>query len=103
MEIDRGAPAIGEAEVRIDAPPERVWEVIAGLEDRPAWAPDIRSVRLEGPLAPGSVFRWRSGAVSLVSTLRVVDPPRGLAWTGRSMPAPRAGRSTARSGGGSRS
>lgn len=85
MDIDRDAPATAEGEIRIAAPPETVWEVIADLPGWPSWNPDVRSMSLDGPLEPGSTFRWRSGSASLVSTMQVIDPPIELAWTGVTM------------------
>jgi uncharacterized protein YndB with AHSA1/START domain len=84
MNIDRNAPATAEGEVHIAADPDTVWQVLADLDRWPRWNPDIRSIALEGPLEPGSVFRWRAGT-SLTSTLQVVDRPRELAWTGTTM------------------
>jgi hypothetical protein len=42
-------------------------------------------VRVEGPVQPGTVFRWKAGPSSLTSTLQVVDPPSEIAWTGTTM------------------
>lgn len=85
MDIDRAAPAIAEGELAIAAPPETVWDVLADLSAWPTWNPDVKSMSVEGPLRPGTTFRWRSGSASLVSTLQSVDPPRELGWTGVTM------------------
>ena len=85
MEINLHAPAVADGETQITADPETVWEVIAAIEEWPTWNPDIKSASLEGPLGPGSVFRWKSGWSSLISTLQVVDRPREIAWTGKTM------------------
>ena len=85
MDIDRSAPATGEGEIQISAPPEIVWSVIADLSAWPTWNRDVTSMRFDGRLEPGSVFRWKSGAASLVSTLRAVDAPREIGWTGTTM------------------
>jgi uncharacterized protein YndB with AHSA1/START domain len=85
MQIDRGAPATAEGEIEISASPATVWEVLADLAAWPTWNQDVRSVSVEGPVAPGTVFRWKSGPASLVSTLQVVDEPREIAWTGVTM------------------
>lgn len=85
MEINRNAPAIADGETHIATDPERVWDVIAAIEEWPTWNPRIKSASLEGPLAPGSIFKWKSGPSSLTSTLQVVDRPRQIAWTGKSM------------------
>lgn len=85
MEINRNAPATADGELRIDADPEIVFGVISGIDQWPSWNPDVKSVSVEGPVQPGTVFRWKAGPSSLTSTLRVVDPPREIAWTGTTM------------------
>ena len=85
MDIDRSAPAIAEGEIQIAAPPATVWEVIADIAAWPTWNTDVKSMTLEDPVAPGSTFRWKAGSSSLVSTLKVVDPPREIAWIGVTM------------------
>jgi uncharacterized protein YndB with AHSA1/START domain len=85
MDIDRDAPATAEGELQIAAPPETVWAVITDLSTWPTWNHDVKSMTVGGPLEPGSVFRWKSGSASLVSTLQSVDQPREIGWTGVSM------------------
>jgi hypothetical protein len=85
MDIDRDAPATAEGEIQIAAPPETVWAVITDLSSWPTWNHDVKSMTFGGPLEPGSVFRWKSGSASLVSTLQSVDQPREIGWTGISM------------------
>ena len=85
MDIDRTAPATAEGQIQIEAPIETVWDVLADLSAWPTWNHDVKSMAVEGPLEPGSVFRWKSGSASLVSTLATVDPPHEIGWTGVSM------------------
>jgi uncharacterized protein YndB with AHSA1/START domain len=85
MEINRAAPATADGEIHIVAAPETVWDIIAAIDEWPTWNPDVRSVRLDGPPAPGSVFKWKSGPSTLTSTLQVVDRPREFGWTGTTM------------------
>jgi uncharacterized protein YndB with AHSA1/START domain len=85
MEINRNAPATADGELRIDADPATVFDVISGIDRWPSWNPDVKSVRVEGPVQPGTVFRWKAGPSSLTSTLRVVEPPWEIAWTGTTM------------------
>lgn len=87
MEIDRGAPASAEAEIAIRATLETVWRIQTDIDRWSEWNPKVRWSRLEGPLAPGSVFRWQSGGASIVSTLQEVEPMRKIAWTGEAMGA----------------
>jgi uncharacterized protein YndB with AHSA1/START domain len=85
MEINHQAPATAQGEIHIAADPQTVWAVISAIDEWPTWNADIKSARLEGPTAPGSVFRWKAGTSSLVSTLQVVDRPREIGWTGRTL------------------
>lgn len=85
MDVDHNAPAVAHAEADVAAPAEAVWELVADIERWPAWNPDVKSASLEGDLAPGSTFRWKAGPGTIVSTLQTVDPPREIAWTGKTM------------------
>jgi hypothetical protein len=80
-----GARRPSPSEIQIAAPLKTVWEVTADVAAWPSWNPDVKSMKVEGSVAPGSTFRWKSGSSSLVSTLKVVDPPREIAWTGVTM------------------
>jgi uncharacterized protein YndB with AHSA1/START domain len=85
MDINRDAPATADGELRIDADPQTVFTVISAIDQWPSWNPDVTSVQLQGPVQPGTVFRWKAGPSTLTSTLQMVDPPREIAWTGTTM------------------
>ncbi|HEX2089171.1 MAG TPA: SRPBCC family protein [Actinomycetota bacterium] len=82
---DRDAPVFSEGQIDIAATPEDLWDIMSDFENWPSWNPDVQSVTLEGPVAEGTTFRWKAGATRLVSTLRVVERPHALGWTGRTM------------------
>jgi uncharacterized protein YndB with AHSA1/START domain len=93
MEFNRNAPATAEGELQIDADPQTVFSVISAIDQWPSWNPDVKAVTLQGPVRPGTVFRWKSGPSTLTSTLQVIDPPHEIAWTGMtSGPADHASR-----------
>lgn len=79
------APVSSRREIEIAAPPEVVWEVLTSFGEWPQWNPDVKSMAYDGPLAPGSEFRWKAGPGTIVSTLEQVDPPRRISWRGRTM------------------
>lgn len=85
MEINHAAPATATGEVQIHADPQTVFSVVSAISEWPTWNPDINSAKIEGAVEPGSVFRWKSGPGSITSRLEVVDPPREIGWTGRTM------------------
>lgn len=69
----------------VAAPLEVVWEVLTGFDQWPRWNPDVKSMSYDGPLTPGSQFRWKAGPGTIVSTLEQVEPPRLVRWRGRTM------------------
>jgi uncharacterized protein YndB with AHSA1/START domain len=85
MEVNRQAPAVASDEVFVEASPQRVWALQTDVDSWPAWRSDVSRAELEGDLAVGSVFRWRSGGFSVVSTVREVEPERRLVWMGKAL------------------
>ena len=82
VDVDRSAPAIASSEIQVAAPPEVVWDVLADFSSWPEWNPDVKSLTVEGPVAEGTEFRWKTGPLSIRSTLRHLERPRLIAWTG---------------------
>jgi len=82
MDIDEKAPAIARAEIDIAADPATVFRLISRVDVWPSWKKDVRSVSLQGPVAPGSTFAWKAGPGTIRSTFQEVDAPRKIAWTG---------------------
>jgi hypothetical protein len=85
MNAARKAPVFSEGRISVAASPERLWDIMADFENWPSWNEDVDSVRLEGPVTEGTVFRWKAGPSRIVSTLRTVKRPTMLGWTGRTM------------------
>jgi polyketide cyclase/dehydrase/lipid transport protein len=85
MEVDRSAPVVAESKLEIGAEPGVVWDTIADFERWPAWNPDVNSVSLDGPVAEGMTFRWKAGPATITSTLRCVERPGQIGWTGKTL------------------
>jgi hypothetical protein len=83
--IDVCAPVVGAAEIDISAEPELVWDVLTAFERWPTWNPDIESISMHGDVAAGSTFRWKAGPGTITSTIQEVEPPRQIAWRGRTL------------------
>ena len=80
--IDEKAPITTAYKVRIEAPVERVWEL---LSDPPNWEtfdPDIHDVRLNSGVKADARFTWSNGKVRMKSRFAVVDAAREITWTG---------------------
>ncbi len=83
MQIDESAPAIARGQTQIAATPQAVWDLLTDFERWPEWQPKVRSLTLDGPVAPGTVFRWKPGMATITSTHRAAwTPPARSAWSG---------------------
>lgn len=82
--IDETAPVITRDSIVIHASRETVWEVHTDLPSWPEWQPGVGSMELltDGPLRPGSSFRWHVEGLDVTSTVRQVEPQRRLVWGG---------------------
>jgi uncharacterized protein YndB with AHSA1/START domain len=85
---DREAPVYSRDEVLVGAPPETVWSVISDIAGWPRWNPDVRDARIDGEFATGTSFEWKAGPGTIRSTLKEVDRPRLVGWTGKTMGIP---------------
>lgn len=85
---DRQAPVYTREEVVVSADPETVWKVMASIEEWPKWNPDVREARIEGDLSEGTHFKWKAGPGTIRSTLRYVERPYALGWTGKTLGIP---------------
>jgi uncharacterized protein YndB with AHSA1/START domain len=83
VQINESAPVASTVRIETAADRELVWEVLTRIDEWPGWNPDVDSAALEGELGEGSVFRWNVGSRTIVSTIRQVEAPALIAWTGR--------------------
>jgi uncharacterized protein YndB with AHSA1/START domain len=79
------APVFGASEIEIAAEPDAVWDVLTDFDGWPSWNPDVKSMSIDGDVAPGTKFRWKSGPASITSTIQRVERPRLIAWTGETL------------------
>lgn len=73
-----------QAEIDIDAPVSRVWELVSDLERMPRWSPQCRWTKRLGPLRPGTraVNLNRRGRLlwPTTSTITALVPEKELAF-----------------------
>jgi hypothetical protein len=85
MEINSSAPAVATHELLINAPAPRIWGLVAEIGRWPDWNPAVKSAKLNGAFEVGTSFNWKSGGISIVSTLQEIQPTTKLAWTGKAI------------------
>jgi len=69
-------------EVFISARPYAVWRVHTDIDQWGQWQPDIAAAHVEGAIAAGTVFRWKSGGLSIASRIHEVQTAKHIAWSG---------------------
>ncbi len=80
--VDELAPVAAARSIRVEAPPDRVWRVLAAVAAWPSVDPAITRVELPGGVAVDAPFTWSNGRSRIRSRFAVVDPGRELTWTG---------------------
>jgi hypothetical protein len=80
--INRAAPVVASGETEIVADREVVWDVLTGIGQWPTWNPEVKSVSMHGAVSEGSVFRWKAGPGTIMSTLEDIEAPTRIAWSG---------------------
>jgi uncharacterized protein YndB with AHSA1/START domain len=79
------SPVVSAHEIVIDAPIDRVWEVLTAIDRWPAWNPDVKWVSMDGPVENGVSFRWKAGPGTITSLVEHVERPHVVAWSGRTL------------------
>lgn len=82
---DTSGPVSASAEIDISAPVQRVWNIHVDFKNWHKWNNDVSSMELKGPIAPGTVFNWKGGGVSISSQIQEVVPLKRIVWTGRAI------------------
>lgn len=73
--------------IAIEAPPESVWAIVSDIEGHPnlAGSGEVRSIRMDGPLAVGTTFEGdvvvgTYGSFVARCAVTALEPGRELAW-----------------------
>ena len=83
MDINQKAPVLANAEIIVDAPVHVVWDVLSDIRNWMEWNPSVSMVSMYGEFEPLTEFHWKADGVTIVSTLREIEPRKRLLWTGR--------------------
>jgi len=83
--INHKAPVSCTKSVVIPAPASHVWKVLTDINRWPEWQREISKARANGPLEAGTTFDWKTGGMSIHSTLHTVQPSTHFGWTGKVM------------------
>lgn len=80
--IDSTAPVVVSLTTLVVAPAATVWSLHTCIDNWPAWNTGIDRARLNGPLAVGTNFTWRTHHLDITSTIVELVPGRRIVWDG---------------------
>ncbi len=83
IEVNPEAPAVATVDAHIEAPIETVWSVLSDFEKWPTWNKSVSKMRVDGPVKAGTTFEWKADGWKIVSRLEEVNPPKRIAWSGK--------------------
>ena len=72
-----------EYRVKVDAPAERLWDILADVKAWPEWQVTSHIEPPPGQLAKGTTFPVELGGLEWTLTITEAERPRLLAWVGR--------------------
>lgn len=81
-EINAKAPVVARCDVVIDAPLQRVWQLLTDISSWPDWQPDITAAASGRPLRTADTFRWTTAGLDIESTVYLLESPRRIIWGG---------------------
>ena len=84
-DIDRNAPVIIDDMVYINAPSEKVWDVLTDINNWAKWMDNVSYCQLNGELKEQTTFDWKASGTKIRSVIHTVDPQRFIGWTGKTM------------------
>lgn len=85
--INKNAPVITYQQITINAPAQQVYKVMSDIDHWAAWHSDIEDPKIMGAFEKGSSFDWKSGGLTIHSTLHTVIPAQKIGWSGRAFGA----------------
>lgn len=81
--INHNAAVTCSKSITIHANAAKVWGILTNINNWASWQTDISNAKLNGLLAPGSTFSWKTGGAKIQSTLHTVEPNTAFGWTGK--------------------
>ena len=85
IKVNDQAPAYALHEAEIRAPIQLVWSILTGLAEWPAWNEGVQEMHLQGEVAVGTEFRWKTGGMKIRSRIEELTAPTRIVWSGRTM------------------
>jgi uncharacterized membrane protein len=87
MTINQDAPVVQIQEIIVNAPPEKVWQVLINIDRWAEWNERISKPELLDDLEVGSTFVWKTNGSRIKSRIHSLFPNKMIGWHGRAFGA----------------
>jgi uncharacterized protein YndB with AHSA1/START domain len=85
--INQDAPVKSHSEIVINAPIEKVWQILTTINDWPNWQTEVTESNLKEGLKEGVEFTWKAGGLTFTSQIHTLEPKIKFGWTGKTIGA----------------
>lgn len=83
--INENAPVKLRNQVEIDAPADKVWNVLTDIRNWPNWQEAVTETEVLGAIEEGTRFNWKAGGLSFKSMIHTQTPRSKFGWTGKTI------------------
>ncbi|HEY4786640.1 MAG TPA: SRPBCC family protein [Bacteroidales bacterium] len=83
VEVNPKASTYNIDSVRINAPVEKVYGLLAGINDWPKWFEGVSEVHMDGNAEEGKTFVWKAKGHKINSKIHTVRLNSDIGWTGK--------------------
>jgi len=81
--INENASIKDQHSIIINAPIEKVWEILIDLNSWHEWNKEISGMKVEGEIKEGTKFKWVNHGKKTSSQIQQFKAPTDLAWSGK--------------------
>ncbi|MBT2622232.1 SRPBCC family protein [Chryseobacterium sp. ISL-6] len=81
-DINRNAPVKTQQQIVIHASAEKIYKIMSDVNHWSSWNKDIQDPVMNVPFQKGNSFDWKSGGLTIRSTLHTTIPYRKIGWSG---------------------
>lgn len=85
--IHKNAPVKTVQTIIINAPPEKVYQLMCNVNQWGRWYSDVQEPSLSGAFQKGNSFDWKTGGLTIHSTIHTAVPYQKIGWSGRALGA----------------
>jgi uncharacterized membrane protein len=83
IEVNSHAKAYAIDSIEINAPVEKVYQLIADIHNWPDWFEGVTEVKINGNIQEGTDFIWKAKGYKIKSSIHTFKINAAIGWTGK--------------------